>query len=260
MVFLPASPFLHRFNVRLILFLFLILLGTFIYNMLAFPFSADSRYKAFFQQTVDLESGINRVSLMGIEKYIRPIIEGIPSASGQNIICEDSTVRVPLRSCSWEGIAPAVVPNVPGGAPPERGYADWLSFNVTRSPNNHNSARFEVKGTNTRACVLRFDRPIRNFFVHGSTQDNDQFDVVPETGSSQIKLWHREWDQEWVVDVAWFDDDGKGMEGSVVCLWSDANEEGVIPALDEVRRFMPVWSAVTKASDGLVEGSKRFMV
>lgn len=50
------------------------------------------------------------------------------------------------------------------------------------------------------------------------------------------------------------------MEGKVVCLWSDANTEGVIPALDEVKKFMPVWSAVTKAADGLVEGSKRFMV
>lgn len=260
LVLLPASPFLHRISPRLILFLCLVCLGTFIYNMVAFPFSAENRYKVFFQQTIDLESGLNRVSLIGIEKYIRPIIHSIPSASGKSVDCGGSSVRTGLTSCSWEGIAPVVVANVPGGAPPETGYGDWLSYNVTRDPNNQNSARFHVKGANTRACVIRFDRPIRDFYVQGSVQDNDQFDVVPESGSSQIKLWHRDWDQEWVVDVAWYDDGGRGMEGSVVCLWSDANTEGVIPALDEVRRFMPVWSAATKAADGLVEGSKKFMV
>lgn len=60
-------------------------------------------------------------------------------------------------------------------------------------------------------------------------------------------------------------DDGGGeeqskLEGDVVCLWSDQNERGVIPALDEVRRFMPVWSVVTKLGDGLVEGKKAFSV
>jgi hypothetical protein len=43
-------------------------------------------------------------------------------------------------------------------------------------------------------------------------------------------------------------------------LWSDANESGVIPALDEIRRFLPVWTAVSKLDDGLVVGFKRFKV
>jgi hypothetical protein len=50
------------------------------------------------------------------------------------------------------------------------------------------------------------------------------------------------------------------MEGKVVCLWSDTNREGIIPALDEARKFLPVWTAVTKLGDGLVEGEKRFIV
>jgi hypothetical protein len=67
------------------------------------------------------------------------------------------------------------------------------------------------------------------------------------------------------VDVEWLVGDGEqlgdeGMEGKVVCLWSDDNVEGVIPALDEIRRFAPDWSAVSKAQDGLVEGFKRFVV
>jgi len=43
-------------------------------------------------------------------------------------------------------------------------------------------------------------------------------------------------------------------------MWSDANQEGVIPALDEARKFLPVWTAVTKFADGLVEGGKRFII
>jgi hypothetical protein len=35
---------------------------------------------------------------------------------------------------------------------------------------------------------------------------------------------------------------------------------GTIPALDEVQRFAPKWATVTKAMDGLVEGSKPFVV
>jgi hypothetical protein len=49
-----------------------------------------------------------------------------------------------------------------------------------------------------------------------------------------------------------------GVEGKAMCVWSDANQEGTVPAFDEVKHFIPVWSAVTKNSDGLVEGYKHF--
>lgn len=64
------------------------------------------------------------------------------------------------------------------------------------------------------------------------------------------------WEQE-SEDTAQSD---KGLDGKAVCLWSDDNKPGLIPALDEIRRFMPIWSAVTKYGDGLVEGSKPFVV
>jgi hypothetical protein len=58
------------------------------------------------------------------------------------------------------------------------------------------------------------------------------------------------------------DDDGKGgaLHGAVVCMWSDANVAGTIPALDEALAFVPAWAAVTKLSEGLVEGRKGFSV
>lgn len=49
------------------------------------------------------------------------------------------------------------------------------------------------------------------------------------------------------------------MDGRVVCLWSDNNEPGLIPALDEIRHYAPDWVAISKLGDGLVEGSKAFV-
>jgi hypothetical protein len=50
------------------------------------------------------------------------------------------------------------------------------------------------------------------------------------------------------------------MTGKVMCLWSDVNQVGLIPAFDEAVHYAPEWVAVTKASDGLVEGYKAFKV
>ena len=264
MLLLPLGPFAHRFTYHIPSFLFLVFIGTLIYNLVAFPFSANNRYKAYFIQTVDLETGQNEVALLGLEDYIRPIISAIPSAAGQSISCVSrEEIRSGLKYCSWEGIAPRVVPNFPAGTPPEKAYAKWLSYNVSRTT-GQNLARFNISAQNSRACVLRFDRPIKGFNVLGGSRD-DRFDPVPEMGSDQIRLWHRDWDRSWTVDVEWPVSDGKqpgdeGLEGKVVCLWSDDNVEGVIPALDEIRRFAPDWSAVSKAQDGLVEGVKRFMI
>lgn len=263
LLLLPIGPFIHRFPFQIPFLLFLIFVGTLIYSLVAFPFSANNRYKAFFIQTIDLETGRNQVSLGGLEEFIRPIIASLPSASGQIVTCTTmANLRAGIKFCSWEGLAPNVVPNMPAVAPPENGYTDWLRFNVRRAVGK-NAARINLSGVNTRACVLRFDRPIKNFNVVGGAQD-DRFDPVPETGSKEIRLWHREWDKPWTVDIEWAADvgeqSGERMEGKVVCLWSDDNTEGVIPALDEIRRYAPTWSAVQKSSDGLVEGIKSFII
>ena len=109
--------------------------------------------------------------------------------------------------------------------------------------------------------------------------DSDRFPVVGGRGCESIRLWSREWGGAWNVTVRWEgkgeDGDGDagsggsgssghgvgtGLDGRVVCLWSDANDEDAIPAYKEVRRFMPKWSVVSKAGDGLVEGFKVFKV
>ncbi|KAF7913334.1 hypothetical protein EAE99_010724 [Botrytis elliptica] len=265
LLLLPVTPFIHRLTHHMPTFFFLVFIGTLIYNLVAFPFSPNNRYKAYFQQTVDLDTGINKVTLVGIEEFIREIIAYIPSAAGQTINCEENPrIRSGLSFCSYDGIAPKVVDNVVDGIPPEKGYADWLTYNVTRVP-NENKATFYISGLETRACILRFDDPFSEFKVHGGAKTEERWDDVPDSGSDQIKLWSRDWNKEWKVDVEWaVGEDMKpgeeGRTGRVVCLWSDANKRGVIPALDEARRFSPDWTSVVKLMDGLVEGSKRFVI
>jgi hypothetical protein len=139
-----------------------------------------------------------------------------------------------------------------------------MAYNVSRLTKK-NSARFTITGRDTRACKLVFDSPISDFTVHGSGDHRDRRfpDVRQSGGSREIRLWSRTWDRAWVVDVDWEGQgdqqgDKVGMTGRAVCLWSDDNQVGVIPALDEIRHFAPGWVAVTKAGDGLFEGYKRF--
>ncbi len=52
-----------------------------------------------------------------------------------------------------------------------------------------------------------------------------------------------------------------GLDGEVVCRWSDANTPGLIPAIDEAWQYAPAWSVVSiKSKPAIVEGSKSFMV
>jgi hypothetical protein len=260
----PLSPFLHRFTFHIPTFLFFIFVGTLTYNLVAFPFSANNRLKVYFIQTVDLESGINRAALSGAQPYVKNIISQIPSAMGKRIDCSDATRgRAGLTTCTWEGIPPRVVANVPDSVPPSLGFSDWLEFNVSRAA-GVNQAHFWLYGRNTRACKIVFNGSISDFTVDGASSD-DRFQRVPFRGSQEIRLWRREWEKPWDVNVRWPISEGKadgedGIDGKVVCLWSDDNETGRIPALDELRKFAPEWVAISKLADGLVEGEKKFMV
>jgi hypothetical protein len=233
--------------------------------LVAFPFSASNRYKAYFQQTVDLDTGVNTVAIAGLEEYVRMIIAAIPSASGQKILCAPRpNVRLGLVYCNYTGLAPNVVSNATSHVPPEKFYSSWLSYNVTR-PSKSNRAIFHISGKDTKVCTIHFDTPISAFHVKGAASNNGKWQDVPESGSDQIKLWHRDWNREWEVEVEWPVSKGKkpgdeGRNGRVVCLWADQNVLGTIPALDELHRFSPDWVAISKAGDGLVDGSKTFVI
>ncbi|EXJ81974.1 hypothetical protein A1O1_08041 [Capronia coronata CBS 617.96] len=271
LLFSPVVPILHRFTWHVPMFLFLVLIGTLIYNMTAFPFSSDNRLKLFFQQQVDLDAGNNSVSLQGVPPYVRRAIASLPSSSGQELACIRTGPADNLERCSWSGIPPNVG-NAASRTPPEKQYKGWLNFNVTRVnvSDSDNKARFVLYGKNTRSCKLTFDSPITAFHVTGQAPRDKRFTPVPEGGSREIRLWSRTWDRAWTVDVSWdspdsdeigkSDDSTGSLRGKVVCLWSDVNQVGVIPAFDEALHYVPDWVAITKAGDGLVEGYKNFQI
>ncbi|KAI9934258.1 hypothetical protein AWENTII_008661 [Aspergillus wentii] len=243
----PLIPFVHRYTYHIPVFLLLIFTGTLIYNLAAFPFSETSRLKVFFIQRVDLDTGVNRASLTGVTPFVSDIIQALPSAAGKNVSCEPLAERF---QCSWEGLEPHVT------GQKDEAHQDWLSFNVNKTPDK-SQARFEITGQNTRACKLLFDTSVSEFHVAGSAYD-PRFPHSSSDGTREIRLWSRTWDRTWTVDVEWAED--TTLEGRVVCLWSDDNQIGAIPALDEIRQFSPGWAAMTKFSDGLVEASRAFHV
>jgi hypothetical protein len=253
----PLGPFMHRYTYHIPMFLLCVFIGTLIYNLLAFPFSNNNRLKVYFVQKVDLDTGINKASLSGASSvYLEEIIGSLPSAAGQSLDCTDKGSRANLIECAWNGLPPKVVPTAHLELPPHYSYAEWLSFNVTR---NKNEAYFHLAGANTRACKIQFYKPILDLRIEGAGDDG-RYKRVPTDGSREVRLWKRTWEEPWDVHVRWDDSDGAGMDGRVVCLWNDENEVGTIPALDEIKHYAPDWVAVTKAGDGLVEGSKAFLV
>jgi hypothetical protein len=254
----PITPFIHRFSYPVPTILFLVVVSTLVYNLLAFPFSDQSRLKVYFVQSVNLDTGINNVSLAGLSPFVEDVIAAIPSANGQEITCSapEYSARKGLTSCSWHGIPPNVVPKKKSNLPPQFEYAKWLDYTVTR-PGNTTNAKFHISGQNTRACRLLFDKPIESFSVKGYATD-PRFPFITKKGCKSIRLWAREWGGAWDVDVNWTGPGG--LDGRVVCLWSDANDPATIPAYQEVLQYMPRWSIATKLSDGLVEGYKVFKV
>ena len=266
-MFAPLGPFLHRYTYHIPMFLFLVFAGTTIYNLTAFPFSESNRLKLYFLQQVDLDTGINAVSLTGIgaSPFLHEAISSLPSAAGQKPLCTRSILRRDLTECNWNGLPPRVVPNTHPDVPPEFGYDEWLTFNATRDTDGKTEAHFKLSGKNTRACKLVFYRPIVDFYVDGAADEgrDRRFQKASEYGSKELRLWSRTWERSWNVTVRWEaggDNEGDGLDGRVVCLWSDANNSGTIPAVEEAMRFAPSWVAVANNQNGLVEGSKAFLV
>jgi hypothetical protein len=214
--------------------------------------------KVYFVQQVDCATGINRVSLTGIDGYVQRIVASLPSAQGEQINCTTPQIatRKELKTCTWPGLPAKVVPKVtPFG---NKTYTDgWLDYSITKG-NKTNQASIRIVGQNTRACRIAFDSPINDVTVAGAVSD-PRFDAVGETGSRELRLWHRDWSQPWNVSVTWNTKENSKLSGRIICLWSDANA-GEIPAFDELQHYLPVWAIPSKINDGLVEGFKHFQI
>ncbi|WPG98585.1 vacuolar membrane protease [Acrodontium crateriforme] len=289
LILLPLTPFIHRFPYQVPSFLFAIFVGCLIYLLLTFPFSRDARLKAYFVQNVDLDNSINTVSLIGIDGYMQQIVAEIPSAAGQTMNCSlGLTTRG--TTCQWHGPAPSVVPaertkNM--SKPDAPAMKEWLDYNITTYTNaSQPKATFFLQGKNSKACRIMFDTPVDSVEIADAAVD-PRLSTVAKDGSTLVTLFSREWAKTFKVTVTWpastnqrltidgkkdsKGKDGKGSDvddketklgqsGRVVCMWNDVSQPGVIPAYDELIRFMPVWSGLTKNGDGLVEGYKKWEI
>jgi hypothetical protein len=248
LLFSPLLPFIHRYTYHLPVFLLTIFIGTLIYNLVAFPFSDTSRLKLFFRQDLDLDTSATNASLTGIPPYVNTVITSLPSARNKDIACIPFGGRL---QCSWPGLPPQLAPNTSS--------TDLLTLSITKTPSTPHEARIRLSGKNTRACKLTFTNPGGvNFTVADSATDPHFPYSPPAGGTRELNLWSRGWENVWTVDVEWPED--QTLAGRATCLWSDANQRGVIPALDEVWQYAPGWIAVSKFASGLVEGSKGFEV
>lgn len=270
LIILPLAPFIHKIHRIFGLVLLITLIITIAYNMLAFPFSMSSPLKVYFQQTVDLDANATEphylVELIAVQGYLdRYVVPSTPS--GQDAVNKGlvtcgsaSEKRAGLWSCRYPGPPPNVAPISASDVGIEFGSSavkpDLITFNATRL--TASTGKITLKGRNTRSCRLYFDDPITAVHVKGGNDRVQPGYAVPEDGLKEVRLWSRTWDKEFEVLVEW---EGKvkkqKVTGRVACEWAEM-KEGRIPALDEVLAFSPMWTAVTKLNDGLVEAYKRF--
>ncbi|KAH6657331.1 hypothetical protein BKA67DRAFT_655605 [Truncatella angustata] len=252
---LPTTPFIHRVTHHIPVFLLVVFAATLAYNLLAFPFSASSRYKIYFSQDINLDTGKSSIHFMGVEEYVRQALAPIPSAMGRQVVCETkASDRPDMGYCTYDGSS--VLPKISSG---NRTLADWISFNPKRYANK---LHFRLDGIETRTCGVRFSKPVASFVVSGGSSPDSRFGSVPEKGLDSIMLYRRNWSQPWIVDVEWpkQTDVSNKIDVEVFCKWNDANRPGTIPALEQALQYTPDWVAITKLNDGLVYGKKSYAV
>ncbi|KAK7426627.1 hypothetical protein QQZ08_006805 [Neonectria magnoliae] len=289
---LPITPFMHRITHHVPLFLLFIFISTFIYNLVAFPFSDSHRFKLYFQQVIDLDNGSNTVTISGLEEFSRSVIKALPVASSQEIKCGPTPDRT-LQDCRYD--ASALAPNLVEGKRVE----ELISFRHLKAVGSNN-VRIQVDALDTRVCYLTTSQPVRAFSVDGSPARDQRFGGSAPDGITDLQIWRRDRDQPWNLTIDTRNaansasedrpgdeeeiehdsstvDDGdlktRSPTGSselvprastlkirLSCAWSDANTPGTIPAFDELNKYMPTWATVTKKNVGLVEVRKTFEI
>ncbi|KAK5995992.1 Vacuolar membrane protease [Cladobotryum mycophilum] len=274
LLLLPLTPFLHRITHHIPLFLLVIFIGTFIYNLAAFPFSVTYRYKVYFQEIVDVNAGTSVVALTGIEEYVRTVIDSVPSAAGQNISCELGASRQGLTTCRYASLHS----NVANVTDP----SDLITIKSLKSV-DRKTVDLHIDALETRMCRLETSRPVYGFAVKSGVPLDKRFGSFPRDGLQKITLWRRDWDAPWKVSLL-LTQDGHSLDGhdsnggakeeqagelkvrsddlkvTVKCAYSDANDKKLIPALHELKQYMPGWAVVTKSDVGLVEVRKTYPV
>lgn len=285
LLLIPLTPFIHRVSHHVPLFLLCVFIGTFVYNLVAFPFSSSHRFKFYFQQVVDLDNSTSTVSIMGLEGYAHEVMKFVPSLSNQEPKCEPGA-RDGLVDCQYD--ASSLPPNLVEGKAVEK----LISVKTMNGTNG--SVRLQIHALDTRLCYVQASQPVYGFAVEGGVSRDPRFGKYPPEGFQRIQIWRRDRDRPWNLTLFLnersksfgggadsVEQSPEGQDGElkarsadwvlpttrkdqfkvrISCAWSDANEPGTIPAFDELLKYMPTWAAVTKKNVGLVEVRKTYTV
>jgi len=272
-----------------------------LYTWLVFPFTVQDPLKVYFQQRVVLPPISTSASttwnissepylittLVGPEPYLRSSLVPILPSSRKNhkpITCGPAPSKLGLTSCEWEsGHSMKPVPGTAsiGQAPTDQNtWKQGEFFKADIRKTGATTARFHVKGRNTRSCRIYFDNyPIFWYNVPASAGKGLQkgYEISP-FGMTQVRLWSRIWENDFVVDVDWRNE--TTLKGRIACEWSEYESAMVdngplenrpsweephdsrakIPAFEEVLHFLPHWAVVSKVADGLVEVWAPFVI
>ncbi|KAL6900467.1 hypothetical protein GGI43DRAFT_405491 [Trichoderma evansii] len=255
LLLLPLTPFMHRITRHVPLFLFVVFIATFIYNLVAFPFSTNYRYKLYFQEVIDLDAHTDTASLSGLPEYVQAVVASIPSAQHAN--CSKKSSRAGLTACEYD--VSSLSPNLVNGTKPE----DLIKVQGSILPNGR-TARLTIDAVESKMCILDLSKAVYNFEVKNGASLDSRFGSFPQNGLKRITLFRREWEGPWEVDLQLTRDgsktDTKAFEATAKCAYSDMNDEKTIPVLHELYQYMPKWAVISKAAVGLVEVRKKFPV
>jgi hypothetical protein len=286
LIVLSLAPFVHNVHRVLTTIMLAIFITSTTYAWFAPPFTPGARLKVFFAhetELTNLTASISRpqltravTQLTMIEGYGSRLMATLPSSwrdaderdsDGQ---CEVGKLRSGLTTCSWD-VPPALYPSIPDSRDDKGG---WLFANATRL--GPASLRIELEGVETRNCRIYMDsHTIRRYrartqqVMSGSESTESSaneawsaFEVPAGDKIHLLTLWAREWGSRFEVelDIDAGADAQEVITGRVSCLWNDGPGGARIPALDEARRFLPEWVAISKATDGLVEAISGFVL
>lgn len=287
LLLIPLTPFLHRVTHHVPVFLLLVFTGAFIYNLVAFPFSTNHRFKFSFQQVIDLDEGTNLVKLTGLAEFVRPVVSSLPVAAGQTIDCHPTRVggRGTLSDCVYD--ASSQSPNLVDGKRPE----ELMNVTIARSSDGA-TASVVIDALDTRTCYIDLSEPVYGFFVEGGAKRDGRFGSFPPQGLQHLQVWRRDWVTPWNVTLhltpqGKIVEDGlqlieesetfgsdelkaRAIEGTelaekpgslditIRCAYSDANKASTIPAYSELKKYQPTWSVATQKSVALVEVKKTY--
>jgi hypothetical protein len=285
LVILPLAPFVHKVHRSLTVVAFFVFIVSTTYAWLAPPFTPDARIKVFFAQKVDLTNVTSTASrphlthaitqLNVIEGYGARLMATLPSSwssidGGEGGQCIANKLRRGLTTCEWP-VPPALLPSIASAKDGDKG--SWLIANVTRL--GPASLHVEIEGIQTRACSISVENHgIRRYRARtrqegGTTEISaggpttwTTFEVPVEKEIHLLTLWTRAWGSKFDVEFD-VDPDTEPKEkiaGRVSCSWNDGPGGAQIPALEEGRRFLPEWVAISKAAGGLVEAASGFLV